>query len=631
MLEIRQWLARPHGIQARFFLTQALFVATFMTMLGVALFINQRQSMEKRLTQDTQALTQLLFDKGNASSGFLARIAPQGILSYDYLLLEGYVEELSSDSDVLYVVIFNPAGAPLTHFLKLGEPYFQQFGKSAKQSDFLSVLTKARNDPGLLVVRRPIEYEGLNLGVVEIALSRTRITHRAQELSRNLEIEIRRIAVITASLIVISLIVLLLLIEGIFRRTVVSPIQSLMSWMSRLQGGDLNARAPILHKDEIGLLAQSFNHMADELQSQLNKIEEQRCKFKETRDYLANILDNSADMMATTGLDGRMVEFNSAAERTLGFGRAEVIGKPSSMIYQDCAELDRLYGVVYQGQPVQNAETRLTCKNGRIIDVEVTLSPLRDNAGMLIGAICIGRDVTLSKALRNELIQSEKMASIGQVASWITHQIRNYLGRILMNAAILQPQTSEGNVYKAHQDMLVAINEMDRMVTDLLDYSRTLKLHFAALNLNASLASLLEPINNEISGKITVEHDFAPDLPPIYADVFKLEQALNNVLKNAVEAMADGGNLCVSTAVASKEGCIKVEIQDTGEGIASEDIQSVLRPFFTTKQKGTGLGMAMASRIVEAHGGEVQLKSQVGVGTSIIFILPISRRKNRNE
>ena len=126
MLRTSHWLTWRHGIQARFFLTLALFVAVFMLLLGVAMFVNQRSIMEQRLVQDTQALTQLLSDKGNASSTFLARIAPQGILSYDYLLLEDYVEELSADSDIVYAVILNPVGEPVTHSLKRNDPYFKK-------------------------------------------------------------------------------------------------------------------------------------------------------------------------------------------------------------------------------------------------------------------------------------------------------------------------------------------------------------------------------------------------------------------------------------------------------------------------------------------------------------------------
>ncbi len=113
-----------HSIQRRFFLALAVFLVLSMTLLGAAMLANQRAIMQERLARDTEDLTQTLLDKGTTSSNFLARIAPQGLLAYDYLLLEGYVEELSADPDIVYAVIFNPAGEPVTHYLNAQEPYF---------------------------------------------------------------------------------------------------------------------------------------------------------------------------------------------------------------------------------------------------------------------------------------------------------------------------------------------------------------------------------------------------------------------------------------------------------------------------------------------------------------------------
>ena len=109
----------PQSLQRRFFLSLAIFLVVSMGLLGVALFANQRDLMRQRLARDTERLVETLVDKGNASSTFLARIAPQGLLAHDYLLLEGYVEELSADPDIVYAVIFNPAGEPVTHYLKM--------------------------------------------------------------------------------------------------------------------------------------------------------------------------------------------------------------------------------------------------------------------------------------------------------------------------------------------------------------------------------------------------------------------------------------------------------------------------------------------------------------------------------
>ncbi|MDH5502012.1 MAG: ATP-binding protein, partial [Gammaproteobacteria bacterium] len=583
---------------------------------------DQRLRMQERLTRDTAELTRSLLEKGNASCAFLAHIAPQGLLSYDYLLLEGYVEEMSADPDIIYAVILDSAGKPVTHYLNTADPYFA--GQSISPETFEQVLAQARNDDTLIAVEREIKYEGGTLGSARVALSRAKIEERVAEFKTSLQRELRHIALLTGGLILVSLLVLSLLIESAFRRMVVKPIQLLSASMARLQAGDLGARAAVLRDDQIGYLAQRFNVMANELQSQLAETERQARTVQETRDYLAGILDHSADMIATTALDGTIVEFNDAAERILGYRRAEVVGRSSDSIYCDTRVRDRLYATVMDGQPVQGAEIQLRRKDNTLVDIEMTLSPLRDNKGMLVGTVCIGRDVTHARALRRELIQSEKLASIGQVAAWIAHQIRNYLGRLLMAASTLRPaDDSTAPRRQAHADLTCTITEMERLVTDLLEYSRDLTLHPTTMNLNSALGSLLDTLASEQpGGKLIIERQLQQDLPPVLVDVFKLEQAFTNVLRNAVQAMPDGGHLRVITRTVAKQDMVAVSIEDSGPGIPASNSSRIFRPFFTTKPGGTGLGLAMALRIVEAHGGTLSVRSVPGEGACFEFTLP---------
>jgi PAS domain S-box-containing protein len=616
----------PHSLQRRFFLALALFLVVSMALMGAAMLANQRQVMQERLARDSEDLTRTLLDKGAASSTFLARIAPQGLLAYDYLLLEGYVEELSADPDIVYAVIFDSSSRPVTHFLDAADPYFSE--QDTRPGGFAETLARARADTALLTVRRAIEYEGAQLGSVEVGLSRTKITRRAQELKAHLHGELRRIALITGGLVLLSLIALIVFIEWAFRRMVVQPIQLLSASMASLQAGDLDTRAEVVRGDEIGHLAQRFNRMADDLQAQLAQTEQHARAVQETRDYLANILDHSADMIATTAMDGTIVEFNDAAERILAYRREQVVGRKSDEIYCDLDQRDRLYETVLTGQPVQGAEIQLRRCDGSLVDVELTLSPLRDNQGQLIGTVCIGRDVTHAKALRRELIQSEKLASVGQVAAWIAHQIRNYLGRILMGTSALRPQSANNpGAVQAHADLTRAITDMDQLVSDLLEYSRSLTLHPTSMQLNAALNVLLDGLASEFTTvRLRIERDFEPDLPAVQVDVFKLEQALSNVLRNAIQAMPDGGTLRVRTRTGETADSVRVLIEDSGPGIPAEDLAKVFRPFFTTKPNGTGLGLAMAQRIVEAHGGKLSAHAAAGTGAVFEFVLPCAVR-----
>jgi signal transduction histidine kinase len=258
-----------------------------------------------------------------------------------------------------------------------------------------------------------------------------------------------------------------------------------------------------------------------------------------------------------------------------------------------------------------------------MVDVELTLSPLRDNAGKLIGTVCIGRDITRAKAMRRDLIQAEKMAFVGQVSAWIAHQIRNSLGRILMNAGVLRPtQNAAADVHKAHRDLTATISEMDNMVSDLLDYSKTLSLHTTCTNLNATLDDLLGSLTGGLGANHRIERVFDTGLPPVQVDIFKMEQAFGNIFKNALQAMPQGGTLRVETRRGPAEQQVTIVVADSGGGIRHEDLPRVFRPFFTTKPGGTGLGLAIAARIVEAHNGHVGVTSVEGQGTAFTFVLP---------
>jgi PAS domain S-box-containing protein len=629
MPRLRGWLAYWHGIQARFVLMLVVFVVVSMTLLGMAVYTNQRRVILERVEQDTRDLTQDLLNKGNATATFLTRLVPSAMLSYDFLLLGTYVEEMSADTDIVYIVILNATGTPITHYLKPDNTYFLARGLRINPESYPFLLESVRHDQSLLIIQRSIDYDMAALGTVEVGLSREKILQRTAELRADLRRELRHTALFTGGAILLSLVALILLIQRVFSRMVVQPLKSLGEQMARLQAGDLQARAPILREDEIGRLARSFNHMASDLQAQLIKIEEQRGAYKETRDYLANILDHSEDMIATTALDGCIVQFNPAAERILGYTHAEIAGLPSALLYSETAEHGRLYAAVRNGRAVQNADISLRRKDSSAVDMELTLSPLRDNTGNLVGAVCIGRDVTQARALQRALIEAEKMVSIGQVSAWIAHQVRNSLSSIQMAASSLL----SGGIAGAPRDNLLrgltgSIAKLDHMVTDLLDYSRTLQLHMTPVNLRAILDDQLGALTaRDQNPCLHVERVFSPDLPKITADVFKLEHAFSNVLKNAVQAMPGGGKLRLEATPGPGACDVTVIIADSGVGIAGAHLAQVFLPFFSTKSGGTGLGLAMTARIIEAHGGSVRVESNLGSGTKFTIVLPVSAAK----
>ncbi len=230
---------------------------------------------------------------------------------------------------------------------------------------------------------------------------------------------------------------------------------------------------------------------------------------------------------------------------------------------------------------------------------------------------------------QQQLIHSEKMASLGKLAASIAHEINNPLAGILTTAKLLIRDMKEGppdEVTQASFRTLLPLVERETqrctvIVRNLLDFSRQRDLELAATDLNAVLEEALSLLNHHISlQNITVETDLK-SLPPVEGDFGQLRQAFLNVLMNASEAMANGGTLRVASRVLADQ-TVEIEFADTGVGIPSEYLARLVEPFFTTKERGTGLGLSVVYGVVERHHGKLQFRSEVNKGTTVTMRFP---------
>lgn len=226
-----------------------------------------------------------------------------------------------------------------------------------------------------------------------------------------------------------------------------------------------------------------------------------------------------------------------------------------------------------------------------------------------------------------QLIQSEKLASMGQLAAGIAHEINNPLGTILLYSHLMLEQVPAGDE-RARKLKLVA-DEASRcrdIVSGLLRFARQNKLTLEKVSLNALLAADLELLRQQPMFKgIEVQLNLDPNLPVIEADPSQLKDVFRNIVVNAAEAMPRGGRLTVTTAEIGNGSMVEVRITDTGCGIPKENLSRIFQPFFTTKQmsEGTGLGLAIAYGIVKMHRGQIEAESEVGRGTTFRVALPV--------
>jgi two-component system NtrC family sensor kinase len=234
--------------------------------------------------------------------------------------------------------------------------------------------------------------------------------------------------------------------------------------------------------------------------------------------------------------------------------------------------------------------------------------------------------VSTLKETQERLVQKEKLASVGQLAAGVAHEINNPLGSVLLYADILRKETPDDDAqHKADLEMI--INEATRckvIVNDLLNFSRQNEVLAQSTNVNEILRELAEEGGKrEIHQGVDIILDLAPDLPAVQADPLQLRQVFLNLMSNAAEAMPEGGRLALRTKKGPADGFVTVEVADTGVGIAEENMKKLFTPFFTTKPigKGTGLGLAIIYGIVKMHRGQISVQSQAGQGTTFTVTL----------
>ena len=358
-------------------------------------------------------------------------------------------------------------------------------------------------------------------------------------------------------------------------------------------------------------------------------------KLTETRTYIQQVLDNSPVIIVTTDMEGKVVSFNRGAEATLGYKMSEVVGKPASMFYREESERTGLLEKVMTGDAVRDYTTELVKKDGSAVVVSLTLSQLTDQQGKIIGTVGMSKDISHRKSLMNQLLQSERMAAVGRLASGVAHEINNPLAVIseiagylddLVNGDLTVGQSELDQELREGLPKILNQVKRGRTITHrLLSFGRKSEARVREVDVNASLEEILPFLEKEaLLAEVSIHLDFDQGLSKVAVEEMQLQEIFINLITNAIHALADqkGGNIWLST---SQEGAkVFVEIRDDGPGIAEEVRHRLFDPFVTTKPtgQGTGLGLSICYGIVKRYDGEIRVKSELGQGATFTVILP---------
>jgi signal transduction histidine kinase len=238
----------------------------------------------------------------------------------------------------------------------------------------------------------------------------------------------------------------------------------------------------------------------------------------------------------------------------------------------------------------------------------------------------ICRDITERTEMERRVREAERLAHIGQLTTSLAHEIRNPLSSIKMNIQILlKNMLLDGNDKRRMEIMAHEISRLERILTEMLDFAKPLRLNLKPASINAIADSCLEEMDAKIKEKgIMVKKRLSKRLPATLVDHEKIEQAIVNVLLNSIEVVPSGSEIEITTKQESRNGkFIRIEIADNGPGISGEDLPYVFDPFFSNKKKGTGLGLSNVRKIIEAHHGTVKVVSREPSGIRLSFTVPV--------
>jgi PAS domain S-box-containing protein len=366
-------------------------------------------------------------------------------------------------------------------------------------------------------------------------------------------------------------------------------------------------------------------------------------KLREERDKAKQYLNVARVMILALNLDGDITLINKRGCEVLGYKEEEIIGKnwfdlcvPENIREDVARTFEKLIaGAIEVSEYYENP---ILTRDGeeRIIAWKNTI--VRNKAGDIIGSLSSGEDITDRKRAEAELIRSERLASVGQLAAGVAHEVNNPLAGILVYIKLLlkryeQKKLQTEETKKQLEKIGKETERCSRIIKNLLDFSRQTEVKLRPVNINKVIEATFSIIGHQISlENVKTDMGLSTSLPSILVDFDQIQQALMNIMLNAAQAMPNGGDLKITTSVAkhvkiggSIRDAVRIDISDTGVGIPQEDLDKLFTPFFTTKEKGkgVGLGLSVVHGIIERHHGKIEIKSDPGAGTTFSIYLGI--------
>ena len=404
------------------------------------------------------------------------------------------------------------------------------------------------------------------------------------------------------------------------------PIKQLIQGVQSAAVGDFSKTIEVPTQFEFSQLVEAYNQMLASLQK--------------SEEHLRKIFYAADDAIMTTDREFRITLWSESSERMFGYSKDRVVGEDLAILHSPKVKPDFMQHV--QETVLKNGrwqgEIAYSNNKGHSFDGWCVMTTLIEETDELIGYLSVVRDMTEKKQMEMQLIQADKMASLGELAAGVAHEINNPLTGIISNAEFLQEEipAESDEQQEEIRDIIENSHRIKTIVQDLLNFSRQRDSKtYKSLDVSSVIASSLNLTEHQIQlDRITVVKDIEDPLPPVWGSFNQIEQVFINLLSNARYALNkkhpnshDDKTLFIRTEQTEENGrkYVRIEFLDKGIGISEENLEKICNPFFTTKEQGqgTGLGLSISYNIIQEHRGTIRFESKEGEYTKVTVDLPV--------
>jgi two-component system sensor kinase FixL len=368
-----------------------------------------------------------------------------------------------------------------------------------------------------------------------------------------------------------------------------------------------------------------------------HNLTEARLTEQQLRSLLTSIIETSDDAIVSKNLDGVITSWNRGAERVFGYSAGEVVGQPITIVIPEDRQSEEreILTRVGRGERIDHYETVRQRKDGSLIVVSLTVSPVKNAEGKIVGASKIARDITEQRRGQEQIVTLAREATVGQLSASIAHEIRQPLAGILASAQAALRWLEKANVEEVRENLNGIVSDAQR-ANDIIKNLRAMFKHDVQekilVDINGLVLSVVALVVIDLQKhKIELRMQLDDRNPETLGNQVQLQQVILNLVMNAIESMSSLQTrlLHIKTEL-SQSSTVHVSVEDTGAGIKPSDVTRLFQPMFTTKVRGMGMGLSICKSIIENHDGRIWVSPGANGGSTFQFELPTIANKDRS-